>query len=132
MSSQTKVIIITTDEDIIRQFAFNKNESTHIINAGDNNNKQMTSIETNSNNSINLNYLPELTPNDQVYKRTIDINDHNQSKPVKTRKKSTDLMCVICGDRAIGYNYAVLSCASCKAFFHRIGHQDSVSFPLLL
>ncbi|CAF1550312.1 unnamed protein product, partial [Rotaria sordida] len=57
-------------------------------------------------------------------KRTIDTTDHNQSKSVKTQKKSTDLICTICGDRAIGYNYAVLSCASCKAFFHRNGHQD--------
>jgi hypothetical protein len=75
-----------------------------------------------------LNFLPESTRNDQVYKRTIDTTtDHNQSKPVKTRKKSTDLICTICGDRAIGYNYAVLSCASCKAFFHRNSHQDLVS-----
>ncbi|CAF1330557.1 unnamed protein product [Rotaria sordida] len=64
-------------------------------------------------------------------KRTIDTTDHNQSKSVKTQKKSTDLICTICGDRAIGYNYAVLSCASCKAFFHRNGHQDLKRFKCL-
>ena len=128
MAGQTKMIIITSDEDIIRQFAFNKNKNTHIIDMDDdNNNRQITLIEKNNNNTTDLNFLPELTTNDQVYKRTTDSNDHNQSKTVKTRKKSTDLICTICGDRAIGYNYAVLSCASCKAFFHRNGHQDLVS-----
>lgn len=39
-----------------------------------------------------------------------------------------DLICVICGDRAIGYNYNVLSCGSCKAFFRRNAHHEPVSF----
>ncbi|CAF4272238.1 unnamed protein product, partial [Rotaria sordida] len=125
MANPTKIIIITSDEDIIRQFAFNKNKNTYVIDMDDNNNnRQITPIEKNDNSTINSNFLPELTRNDQVNKRTIDTTDHNQSKSVKTRKKSTDLICTICGDRAIGYNYAVLSCASCKAFFHRNGHQD--------
>lgn len=37
MASQTKMIIITTDEHIIRQFASNKNENTHIISIDNNN-----------------------------------------------------------------------------------------------
>lgn len=115
MAGQTKMIIITSDEDIIRQFAFNKNLNTHIID-----NRQMTPTGKND-------FLPELPRNDQVYKRTIDTTEHDQSESVKTRKRSIDLVCTICGDRAIGYNYAVLSCASCKAFFHRNGHQDLVS-----
>jgi uncharacterized protein YcbK (DUF882 family) len=126
MSGETKMIIITSDEDIIRQFASNKNQNTHIIHM-DKNNKQTTSIEINGNNTINLDFVPKLTRNDQVSKRTIDTTDRNQLKAVKTRKKSSDLICIICGDRAIGYNYAVLSCASCKAFFHRNGQQDLVS-----
>ena len=115
MAGQTKMIIITSDEDIIHEFVFNRNLNTHIID-----NRQMTPTEKND-------FLPEFSRNDQVCKRTIGTTDHNQSKPVKTRKKSIDLVCTICGDRAIGYNYAVLSCASCKAFFHRNGHQDLVS-----
>ncbi|CAF4391567.1 unnamed protein product, partial [Adineta steineri] len=31
--------------------------------------------------------------------------------------------CAICGDHAIGFNYDVLSCASCKAFFRRNAYQ---------
>ncbi len=37
-------------------------------------------------------------------------------------------MCAVCGGRAIGFNYNVLSCASCKAFFHRNANQPPVSF----
>jgi hypothetical protein len=38
------------------------------------------------------------------------------------------MICAICGDHAIGYNYDVLSCASCKAFFRRNANQPPVSF----
>ncbi|CAF1097448.1 unnamed protein product, partial [Didymodactylos carnosus] len=132
MTDQTKMIIITSDENIIRQFAFNKNKNTtHIIDM-DNNNRQIIPIEKNNNHTINLNFHPELTRNNQIHKRTINTIDHNQSKTVKTRKKLTDLICTICGDHAIGYNYAVLSCGSCKAFFHRNGQQDLKRFKCLM
>lgn len=52
----------------------------------------------------------------------------NSSKPIKTSKKTTNSICIICGDHAIGYNYDVLSCASCKAFFHRYAHEKLVEF----
>jgi hypothetical protein len=39
-----------------------------------------------------------------------------------------DMICAICGDQAIGFNYDVLSCASCKAFFRRNANQNPVSF----
>jgi nuclear receptor subfamily 1 group I len=35
------------------------------------------------------------------------------------------MTCAICGDRAIGFNYDVLSCASCKAFFRRNANQTA-------
>jgi hypothetical protein len=40
------------------------------------------------------------------------------------------MICVICGDRAIGFNYDVLSCGSCKTFFRRNAYLDLVSFIL--
>jgi hypothetical protein len=57
--SQTKMIIITSDEDIIRQFALNKTKNTRIIDLD--NNKQMTSITQNNNNIIDLDFLAELS-----------------------------------------------------------------------
>jgi nuclear receptor subfamily 1 group I len=57
----------------------------------------------------------------------LDSTDHQQSKQIKLSKDSIDLICKICGDRAIGFNYDVLSCASCKAFFRRNADQQPVS-----
>jgi hypothetical protein len=59
MTGQTKMIIITSDEDIIRQFSFNKTKNTHIIDLD--NNKQETSTETDGNNIINMALLAELS-----------------------------------------------------------------------
>ncbi len=59
MASQTKMIIITSDEDIIRQFSFNKTKNTQIIDLDKNN--QVDSIEKDNKNKINLNFLAELS-----------------------------------------------------------------------
>jgi len=50
---------------------------------------------------------------------------------MKPSKKKVDLICAICGDRAIGFNYDAPSCASCKAFFRRNAYQPPVSFRLI-
>jgi hypothetical protein len=59
MTGQTKMIIITSNEDIIRQFSFNKTTNTHIIDLD--NNKQMVPIEKDSNNSVNLAFFAGLS-----------------------------------------------------------------------
>jgi hypothetical protein len=70
-----------------------------------------------------------------VYKRALDSPEYNRLKPAKITKKSIDLICTICGAHAIGHNYDVLSCVSCKSFFRRNAHQNLVSlifFALML
>ncbi len=59
MTGQTKMIIITSDEDIIRQFSLNKTTNTHIIDLD--NNKQVTSTAKDNNNIINLDILSQLS-----------------------------------------------------------------------
>jgi hypothetical protein len=59
MPGETKMIIITSDEDIIRQFAFNKNKNTHIINLD--NDKQATSTTKDNNHIIDLDFLAGLS-----------------------------------------------------------------------
>jgi hypothetical protein len=59
MSSQTKMIIITSDEDIIRQFSFNKSKNTQIIDLDNGN--QVISTAKDSNNITNLNLLAQLS-----------------------------------------------------------------------
>ena len=34
-----------------------------------------------------------------------------------------DKLCLVCGDRALGYNFNAVSCESCKAFFRRNAHK---------
>ena len=34
-------------------------------------------------------------------------------------KQAKDKICLVCGDRALGYNFNAISCESCKAFFRR-------------
>ncbi|UJR19244.1 hypothetical protein I4U23_022373 [Adineta vaga] len=62
--------------------------------------------------------------NDQLYKDALDPPQPKRMKSSQNRKKSNDLICVVCGDQAIGYNYNALSCNSCKAFFRRNAHQS--------
>jgi hypothetical protein len=59
MAAQTKMIIITSNEDIIRQFSLNKTTNTHIVDLD--NNQQVTSIAKDNNNIINLALLAELS-----------------------------------------------------------------------
>ncbi|CAF1659861.1 unnamed protein product, partial [Adineta ricciae] len=57
--------------------------------------------------------------------------EQKQIETVKRGKKVIDRICIICGDKAIGFNYGILSCASCKAFFHRNGNEDLKAFKCL-
>ena len=53
------MIIITSNEDVIRQFSSNKNRNTQIIDLGDD--QQVTSGANNNNNTVNLALLAELS-----------------------------------------------------------------------
>jgi len=38
----------------------------------------------------------------------------NISKSPNSKKRKADLTCVVCGAEAIGYNFAQITCESCK------------------
>ena len=59
MTTQTKMIIITSNEDIIRQFSLNNTINAHVIDLDDD--KQMTSTAKDNNNIINMALLAELS-----------------------------------------------------------------------
>ncbi len=59
MARQTKMIIITSNDDVIRQLSSNKSINTHIIDLGNTN--QTTTISEHNNNIINLAFLAELS-----------------------------------------------------------------------
>jgi len=58
MARQTKMIIITSNDDVIRQLSSNKSINTHIIDLGNTN--QTTTTSEHNNNIINLAFLAEL------------------------------------------------------------------------
>jgi len=45
----------------------------------------------------------------------------------KQRRLKDDKICVVCGDKALGYNFDAISCESCKAFFRRNAPKGIVS-----
>jgi hypothetical protein len=59
MARQTKMIIITSNDDVIRQLSSNKSINTHIIDLGNTN--QTTTTSEQNNNIINLAFLAELS-----------------------------------------------------------------------
>ncbi|CAF1026523.1 unnamed protein product [Adineta steineri] len=99
MDNENKMIILTSNEDLINQLSANKIPDTH---------------------TINFNYLNNLSQLnskiDKLYEKLIDSS-------VKNSNKFNDRICVICGNVAIGYNYDVLTCASCRIFFYRNQNQ---------
>ncbi|CAF1013610.1 unnamed protein product [Adineta steineri] len=124
MNHPTKMIIITSNKDLIDELSTKKSADTQIINCNGNN--LIDLISKDNNNSFDFNFLAQLSElnsnNDQIYKHVLDTSQDNRSKIGKTSKKTTNLVCVICSDHAIGFNYDVLTCASCKAFFRRNAH----------
>jgi len=41
------------------------------------------------------------------------------------------LICLVCGDRARGINFDLMTCMSCKTFFRRYAKKPAVSFQKL-
>ena len=59
MANQAKMIIITSNEDLIQQFHLNKPKNTHILDL--NNDKQVTTAANDDSNIINMALLAELS-----------------------------------------------------------------------
>lgn len=55
-NNQTKMIIITSNEDLIQQFSLNQSDNTRIIDLDENN-----SASTDNNNLVDLNFLVQLS-----------------------------------------------------------------------
>lgn len=73
MAGSTKMILITSDEDIIRQFTLNNNKKTHIIDLDDN--KHLTSIAAENNNDIiDFNFLAHLS---ELVRIEFELSDYD-------------------------------------------------------
>ncbi|CAF1323504.1 unnamed protein product [Adineta ricciae] len=54
-------------------------------------------------------------------------SDRQNSTQKKSKPKVNDLICVVCGSPANGYNFGAIACESCKAFFRRNARKDPKS-----
>ncbi|CAF1469057.1 unnamed protein product [Adineta ricciae] len=53
-----------------------------------------------------------------MVKRVISESNVDHT-PISDKRRKADLTCMICDGRCSGYNFSVISCESCKAFFYR-------------
>jgi hypothetical protein len=65
MAGQTKMIIITSNEDLIQQLLTNKTTNTQIIELD--HDKQVAAMTSDDNNVINLSLLAELSELVRIY-----------------------------------------------------------------
>ncbi|XP_034837333.1 nuclear hormone receptor HR96 [Maniola hyperantus] len=48
-----------------------------------------------------------------------NVNTEDANSPKKEMPLNLQKICLVCGDKALGYNFNAISCESCKAFFRR-------------
>lgn len=77
MVSQTKMVIITSNEDLIRQFASKPSDKTRIIELDDD--VDLTALANDRNNLIDLAFLAQLS---ELVRRS--FSPHNNSVSVST------------------------------------------------
>jgi hypothetical protein len=102
-SKKRRIMIITADDNLIEQIQKTSNASL------------FNSIILDSNGD-NVAFSRSETKNVQSGAQL-----SNHKKP-----KTGSLTCVICGAPAHGYNFDIISCESCKAFFRRNAFKDPV------
>lgn len=62
------------------------------------------------------------------YYRLMDLGSNDLV--YKVRKNKEDKYCGVCGDRVFGYNFDVIFCEFCKAFFRRNVSKGLVSYGI--
>ncbi len=96
VSTKRRIMIITADDNLIEQIQ-------------NNNNATLFSAIISDSHGDNVEFSPSNI-------KTIQTQVQS-SNPKKL--KTGSLTCVVCGATANGYNFDVISCESCKAFFRR-------------
>ncbi|CAF1404779.1 unnamed protein product [Adineta ricciae] len=102
MTTEKKLIYITSDEQLVHEISLKSSKNTYIID------------------------LDTGEPISATVSKHSSTSDRNNEQSKRSRKSITNSRCVICGDHAIGYNYDVLSCASCKAFFYGHAYENLI------
>lgn len=88
-----RIMIITADESIIEQIQNNNHPSSF----------QSIYIESQNDN----------------FELSLATDGSDPRPSTSNRSKNNSLICVVCGSKALGYNFDAITCESCKAFFRR-------------
>jgi len=95
-----------------------------IITADDN---LIEQIQKNSNASLFNSIILDSNGDNLEFSRSETKNIQTQAQSSNNKKlKTGSLTCVVCSSPAHGYNFDVISCESCKAFFRRNALKDPV------
>ena len=62
---------------------------------------------------------------EQLSKRL--VGEKNDDSNSESRQQKSELICIVCGSPANGYNFDAVTCESCKAFFRRNAFRSIVS-----
>jgi len=62
-----------------------------------------------------------------VFVSQIEAMDPDEQDDLpKKRNRKEGRLCVVCGDKALGFNFDAITCESCKAFFRRNANKSKV------
>ena len=152
-SNASRMVVITSNEELIAQFSSDPTLNTRVIDLDDS--EQVQELTKERSDLFNLAFFAQLADQvgflsrsidmfnlrrsiqnsneDRVYREVLHSSSSNTRQPKSSKivKKASDSTCRVCLDRAIGFNYDVLSCASCKAFFRRNAQQNLVEYLCL-
>ncbi|KAH3878156.1 hypothetical protein DPMN_002041 [Dreissena polymorpha] len=79
-----------------------------------------------------------MTPIDfEVTRSKVKVTEEHRLSPDSVdgpmlANEKKDKTCLVCGDKALGYNFNAVSCESCKAFFRRNAHKEKSTETVLL
>ncbi|CAG5098246.1 Oidioi.mRNA.OKI2018_I69.XSR.g15497.t1.cds [Oikopleura dioica] len=78
--------------------------------------------------TLNVNMNEIVVKSNTVYEADNKNSEATSSKVVRRKRRRTmweGESCVVCGDRASGYHYNVLSCEGCKGFYRRVVTEEN-------
>jgi hypothetical protein len=102
-SKKRRIMIIIADDNLIEEIQHN-------------NNAELFSAIISDSNGDNVEFSHSNIKNVQS---EAQLSNHK-------KLKTGSLTCVVCGAPAHGYNFDIISCESCKAFFRRNAFKDPV------